>query len=234
MEQKVITIPKRTNEVPVSHTTVASHELTTTPLIREPALLYHISKRLLDAVLALFGLLVLIPLFLAIAICIKLSDGGSVLHFREVIGLHGRRFYALKFRTMIPDADAYLARNPDLMRKYQKNMKLAGDPRITPLGDFLRKTSMDELPQLFNVLIGQMSLVGPRIIHPSELPRYSEYAEKRLAVRPGITGLWQISGRQHISYEERVLLDMQYIDNRSFIGDLAILFKTVFILHTGV
>ena len=238
MEQKVITIPKRTNEVPVLHTAVGSkiinHELTTTPLIREPALLYHIWKRSLDLVLAIFGLLVLIPLFLAIAICIKLNDGGSVLHFREVVGLHGRRFYALKFRTMIPDADTYLAKHPDLMRKYQKNMKLDRDPRITPLGDFLRKTSMDELPQLFNVLIGQMSLVGPRIIHPSELPRYGEYAEKRLAVRPGITGLWQISGRQHISYEERVLLDMQYIDNRSFIGDLAILFKTVFILHTGV
>jgi lipopolysaccharide/colanic/teichoic acid biosynthesis glycosyltransferase len=238
MEQKVITIPKRTNEVLVSDTTVASkivdYALTTTPLDRAPALLYRISKRLLDVVLALFGLLVLIPVFLAIAIRIKLDDGGSILHFREVVGLHGRRFYALKFRTMIPDADAYLAKHPDLMHRYQKNMKLARDPRITPFGGFLRKTSMDELPQLLNVLMGQMSLVGPRIIHPCELPRFGEYAEKRLAVRPGITGLWQISGRQHISYEERVLLDMQYIDNRSFIGDLAILFKTVFILHTGV
>jgi exopolysaccharide production protein ExoY len=103
------------------------------------------------------------------------------------------------------------------------------------MGKFLRKTSLDELPQLFNVLVGQMSLVGPRIIHPSELPRYGEYAQKRLSVKPGITGLWQISGRQHISYDERVQLDMRYIDNRSFFVDLAILVKTlkVFVVHTG-
>jgi len=114
-------------------------------------------------------------------------------------------------------------------------MKLVRDPRITQIGKFLRRTSLDELPQLFNVLLGQMSLVGPRIIHPSELPRYGEYAQKRLSVRPGITGLWQISGRQHINYDERVLLDMQYIDSRSCMMDLAILLKTlkVFIVHTG-
>jgi len=136
---------------------------------------------------------------------------------------------------MRPDADAYLAAHPELMRKFRKNMKLEHDPRITRVGRFLRKTSLDELPQLFNVLIGQMSLVGPRIIHPSELPRYREYALKRLSVRPGITGLWQISGRQHISYKERVQFDMRYIDTRSFFVDLVILVKTlkVFIVHTG-
>jgi lipopolysaccharide/colanic/teichoic acid biosynthesis glycosyltransferase len=123
------------------------------------------------------------------------------------------------------------------MQKFKLNMKLTQgqDPRITRIGKFLRKTSLDEIPQLFNVLVGQMSLVGPRIIHPSELVRYGEYAQKRLSVKPGITGLWQISGRQHISYDERVLLDMQYIDTRSFIVDLVILAKTVkvFIVHTG-
>jgi exopolysaccharide production protein ExoY len=136
---------------------------------------------------------------------------------------------------MIADADTYLARHPELMRNYQQNMKLLQDPRVTRTGKFLRKTSLDELPQLWNVLLGQMSLVGPRMIHPSELPRYGQYAYKRLSVKPGITGLWQISGRQHISYDERVLLDMQYIDTRSFIVDLAILVKTVkvFIVHTG-
>ena len=114
-------------------------------------------------------------------------------------------------------------------------MKLVCDPRVTRVGRFLRKTSLDELPQLFNVLVGQMSLVGPRIIHPSELPRFGKFASKRLSVKPGITGLWQISGRQHISYEERVLLDMRYIDTRSFIVDFTILVKTlkVFIVHTG-
>jgi len=175
------------------------------------------------------------PVLLIIALCIKLGDGGSVLHFREIIGKNGRRFFALKFRTMIPDADTYLVKHPELMQKYQQNMKLERDPRVTRVGRFLRKTSLDELPQLFNVLAGQMSLVGPRIIHPSELPRYGKYAPKRLSVKPGITGLWQISGRQHISYDERVQLDMQYIDTCSFSVDFAILVKTlkVFIVHTG-
>jgi lipopolysaccharide/colanic/teichoic acid biosynthesis glycosyltransferase len=203
--------------------------------VRELSLFYYLSKRLIDIVLATFGLIVLLPVFVAIALCIKLIDGGEVLYFREVIGQHGKRFFALKFRTMIADADHFLEKNPELMRKYQQNMKLEGDPRITKIGRFLRRSSLDELPQLFNVLIGQMSLVGPRIIHPSELPRYGEYAQKRLSVRPGITGLWQISGRQHIDYNERVLLDMRYIDTRSFAGDFVILFKTlnVLVVHTG-
>src|SRR5260370_7649567 len=122
------------------------------------------------------------------------------------------------------------------MRKFLQNMKLAReDPRITHIGRFPRKTSLDELRELLSVMFGQMSLVGPRIIHASELPRYGKYAHKRLSVRPGITGLWQISGRQHISYDERVQLDMRYIDTRSFIVDFSILVKTlkVFIIHTG-
>lgn len=240
MEQVTVTIPKLPEEGPASQargnlkTDVVNAEPLTT-IIHKPSILYYVSKRLIDIVLALVGIVVLLPVFVAIAICIKLDDGGEILHFREIVGNQGRRFYALKFRTMILDADGYLAKHPELMRKYQQNMKLEHDPRITRVGRFLRKTSLDELPQLFNVLIGQMSLVGPRIIHPSELPRYGKYAQKRLSVRPGITGLWQISGRQHISYDERVLLDMRYIDTRSFIVDLAILVKTlkVFIVHTG-
>lgn len=203
--------------------------------IRKPSRVYLITKRLFDIFLSLGGIIFLLPVFLCIAFCIKLDDGGSVLHFREIVGKHGKKFYALKFRTMIPDADGYLAKHPELMQKFKQNMKLMHDPRITRVGRFLRKTSLDELPQLFNVVMGQMSLVGPRIIHPSELARYGDYAQKRLSVHPGITGLWQISGRQHISYDERVQLDMQYIDSRSFIVDLVILVKTlkVFIVHTG-
>lgn len=240
MEQVTVTIPKRADEGSASQVignfkTGAINTEPLTTIIREPSLVYFMAKRLVDIVLAFIGILLLMPVFLTIAICIKLDDGGEVLHFREIIGKHGRRFHALKFRTMIPDADKYLTRHPELMRKFQQNMKLEHDPRITRVGRFLRKTSLDELPQLFNVLVGQMSLVGPRIIHPSELPRYGKYAPKRLSVRPGITGLWQISGRQHISYDERVLLDMRYIDTRSFIVDLAILVRTlkVFIVHTG-
>lgn len=210
-------------------------EKPSTEIVHEPSFLYYVIKQLLDIVLAIIGIVALIPVFLLVMLCIKLDDGGDIFHLREIVGKNGRHFYAFKFRTMIPDADEYLLLHPELMEKYQQNMKLSGDPRITRLGKFLRKTSIDELPQLFNVLVGQMSLVGPRIIHPSELPRYGEWARKRISVKPGITGLWQISGRQHISYSERVLLDMQYIDHRSLLIDLTILVKTlkVFIVHTG-
>jgi lipopolysaccharide/colanic/teichoic acid biosynthesis glycosyltransferase len=214
---------------------IIATEPLSSPVGRETSRFYTVSKRFLDIALALFGMLLLLPVFALIALCIKFDDGGSVLHFREIIGRHGRRFYALKFRTMIPDADTYLAKYPELMQKFHKNMKLENDPRVTRVGRFLRKTSLDELPQLYNVLIGQMTLVGPRIIHPSELPRYGKFAPKRLSLRPGITGLWQISGRQHISYQERIQLDMLYIDTRCFYVDLVILVKTlkVFIKHTG-
>jgi exopolysaccharide production protein ExoY len=205
-------------------------------IVYEPSLFYYISHRLIDIILSASGLILLLPVFLVIGLCIKLDDGGDILYFREVIGQYGKRFFAIKFRTMIADADEYLEKRPELLRKYEQNMKLIGDPRITKVGRFLRKASLDEVPQLFNVLIGQMSLVGPRIIHPSELPRYGEFAQKRHYVRPGITGLWQISGRQHINYDERVLLDIAYIDRRSLTGDLAILFKTlrVLVIHSGV
>lgn len=246
MEQILVTLPKHSKEVPASPVSINAVErnietLTvdlpsiSSKIVCKPSVFYYVSKRLIDITLALFGIVVLIPVLLAIAIFVKLNDGGNVFHFREIIGLRGRRFYALKFRTMIPDADVYLAKHPELMQKYQQHMKLEHDPRITRAGRFLRKTSLDELPQLFNVLVGQMSLVGPRMIHPSELPRYGQWAQKRLSVKPGITGLWQISGRQHISYEERVHFDMQYIDKRSLILDFIILLKTlkVFIVHTG-
>ncbi|HET9919102.1 MAG TPA: sugar transferase [Ktedonobacteraceae bacterium] len=237
MDQISVMVPPRSEEGPISQAAALQMgaDVASRGEVREPSLVYQVIKRTLDIALSLFGIIALSPVLLFIAVCIKLDDGGPVFHFREIVGKHGRRFYALKFRTMIQNADEYLAKHPELMRKYQQNMKLLGDPRITKVGKFLRKTSLDELPQLFNVLIGQMSLVGPRIIHPSELPRYGEWAHKRLSVRPGITGLWQISGRQHISYDERVRLDMHYIDHRSCMSDLAILLKTlkVFIVHTG-
>jgi lipopolysaccharide/colanic/teichoic acid biosynthesis glycosyltransferase len=236
MEQ-ISVIPTRPEENAASQAKklTLSSDIVSTEIVCEPSLLYYAVKRFFDIALSALGILVLIPVFLVIAACIKLDDGGEILHFREIIGQNGRRFFALKFRTMIHNADEYLAKHPELMRKYMQNMKLERDPRITRVGRFLRKTSLDELPQLFNVLVGQMSLVGPRIIHPSELPRYGEWARKRLSVKPGITGLWQISGRQHISYSERVRLDMHYIDHRSLFTDAAILIKTlkVFIVHTG-
>jgi exopolysaccharide production protein ExoY len=230
MEQTSVSTSEQRDESLDSHRAISrvfNTSILGTDLTHEPSLFYYASKRLLDMVLAALAIVVLIPLMVLIAICIKLADGGEILFFREIIGQYGQRFFALKFRTMIPNADAYLANHPELMQKYQQNMKLEHDPRVTKIGRFLRKTRLDELPQLFNVLVGQMSLVGPRMIHPSELLRYGEYAQKRLSVRPGITGLWQISTHQHNSYDERILLDMQYIDTRSFISDLAILVRTL-------
>ncbi len=238
MEQITESIPACEEEAFTSYTSESgssSPGIESTITAYEPSQYYYIVKRVIDIVAALFGLILLMPVFLIIAVCIKLDDGGDILYFREIVGQHGKRFFALKFRTMIPHADAYLEQRPELMREYQKNMKLIQDPRVTRVGSFLRRASLDELPQLFNVLVGQMSLVGPRIIHPSELPRFGEFASKQLSVKPGITGLWQISGRQHISYNERILFDMKYIDTRSIISDLLILFKTlkVLLIHTG-
>ena len=198
--------------------------------------LYDGAKRLLDIVLSVIGLVVLLPVFLVIAVCIKLEDRGDILYFREMIGLRGRSFSILKFRTMMPNADAYLEEHPELEQEYQKSMKLQDDPRITRVGRFLRKTYLDELPQLFNVLVGQMSFVGPRAIHQRELLLYGEYAEKRHSVKPGVTGLWQISPDRHRCYEDRIPLDMKYIEDRSLFLDLVILLKTprVFIMATGV
>ena len=202
---------------------------------QESSTLFRFFKRLIDIVFSLSGIIALVPVFIVIALCIKFADGGDIFYFREIVGLHNRRFHALKFRTMIPDADAYLVNHPELLQEYMQNMKLEYDPRVTRIGGFLRRTSLDELPQLFNVLIGQMTLVGPRMIHPTELPRYGKYAQKRLSVKPGITGLWQLYGRRQDSLEMRISLDMEYIDTRSIFLDLVILLKTlkVFIIQTG-
>jgi lipopolysaccharide/colanic/teichoic acid biosynthesis glycosyltransferase len=197
---------------------------------------YDPLKRLFDVVLAAFGIVVLLPVFLVIAVCIKLEDEGSIFYFREMVGLLGRHFILLKFRTMIPDADSYLEQHPELKLAFQKSMKLQSDPRVTRTGRFLRKTYLDELPQLFNVLLGQMSLVGPRAIHDRELSLYGECVEKRHSVKPGMTGLWQISPDRHRRYEDRIPLDMEYVDHRSLVLDLVIMVKTlrVLIKLTGV
>jgi exopolysaccharide production protein ExoY len=205
-------------------------------VINEPSFLYKISKYLIDIAFSLLGLVVLMPILFIIALCIKLENRGSIFYKREMIGLRGKSFVMLKFRTMIPDAEGYLEKHPELLREYQQSMKLKYDPRITRMGRFLRKTYLDELPQLLNVLVGQMSLVGPRAIHQRELPLYGEYAQKRHSVKPGMTGLWQISPERHESYEDRIPFDMQYVDNCSFRNDLIILMKTlkVIIDRTGV
>jgi lipopolysaccharide/colanic/teichoic acid biosynthesis glycosyltransferase len=167
------------------------------------------------------------PVLLAAMLLVRLDSPGPVFHRRLVLGRGGIRFHALKFRTMHDNADKRLHHDPELRAKFEVNFKLEGDPRITPLGRWLRKYSIDELPQLFNVLRGEMALVGPRMISPPELSRYGPHADRLLTVRPGITGLWQVSGRQLTTYDERVRYDLHYIAHRSLWMDLQILARTL-------
>jgi exopolysaccharide biosynthesis polyprenyl glycosylphosphotransferase len=186
-----------------------------------------VMKSTLDIMLTLGGLLVFAPVMLVMAIMVKLDSPGPIIHRRRVIGVNGKAFNAFKFRTMYVDADERLARDPELRREFEINHKLKNDPRVTKMGKFLRRTSLDELPQLFNVLLGQMSLVGPRMITAEERARYGKWWMNLSTVKPGITGLWQVSGRSDVGYAERVMLDMNYIRNYSIWSDLQILWQTI-------
>ena len=184
-------------------------------------------KFIFDYVLTMVGLIVLSPILLLIAFWIKISSPGPVFHKRLVMGLNGKRFYALKFRTMVINGDEILDKFPILQEELARNHKLKNDPRITRIGTLLRKYSLDELPQLFNVLKRDMTLVGPRMISPEEVSMYKQFDMNLLTVLPGITGLWQVSGRSDISYEERVRLDMYYVRNWSLWLDFQLLFQTI-------
>lgn len=184
-------------------------------------------KLLLDYAFIIPGMLAVLPLMLLIAIVIKLDSPGPVIYRRRVMGLNGRQFDAYKFRTMHVNGDEILAQYPDLQNELSETHKLKHDPRITRVGHFLRKASLDELPQLFNVMKRQMSLVGPRMISPSEMEKYNDWALNLLTVLPGITGLWQVSGRSDISYNERVRLDMYYIRNWTIWLDIQLLLQTI-------
>jgi exopolysaccharide biosynthesis polyprenyl glycosylphosphotransferase len=192
-------------------------------------------KRWLDFVGALVGLLLLSPLFLVVAIAIKLSSSGAVLFCQERMGLHGRVFQMWKFRTMIPDAEALQAGLEQHNEASDGVMfKIRRDPRITAIGHFLRRTSIDELPQLFNVLLGQMSLVGPRPLPLRDVERFDPWHHTRHQVLPGITGLWQVSGRSSLdAFNDAARLDLYYIDHWSLNLDLEILLETVKIILCG-
>lgn len=186
-----------------------------------------VMKRLLDVAGSFIALLLLSPVMLAVAVAIKLNSRGPVIYRRRVVGVGGKMFDAFKFRTMVVDADARLAQDIALRKQFEKNYKLKDDPRVTRIGRFLRRTSLDELPQLFNVFLGQMSLVGPRMITERELMYYGKWGMNLSTVKPGITGLWQVSGRSDVSYNERVRLDMNYIRNYSIWLDMYLLWQTV-------
>jgi lipopolysaccharide/colanic/teichoic acid biosynthesis glycosyltransferase len=188
-------------------------------------------KRCGDVVFSLLVLSLGSPVFLLLAVLVKLSSRGSVFYSQRRIGRGYRGFGCLKFRTMRRDADqvlaALLAADPVLRAEFERDHKLRNDPRITPLGKLLRRSSLDELPQFINVLKGQMSVVGPRPIVWDELRRYGRDMDEVLSVRPGLTGLWQVSGRNNLSYRERVRLDLHYVRQRSFWLDLRIVLRTI-------
>jgi Undecaprenyl-phosphate galactose phosphotransferase WbaP len=188
-------------------------------------------RRTMDVSIALIGLVFLLPLLIVVALLVKLQDGGPVFFSQSRLGKAGAVFQCWKFRTMVLDAqtrlDELLARDPAAREEWRRDHKLKVDPRITPLGVFLRKSSIDELPQLLNVLAGEMSIVGPRPIVRAEISRYASRFAHYCRVKPGITGLWQISGRNNISYRRRVAMDTLYVRRRTILMDVWIILATI-------
>lgn len=190
-----------------------------------------LAKRVFDHAVAMSIFVFTLPLLLTIAFVIKIQDGGPVL-FRQIrCGRNGKAFYCYKFRTMKVNAEAalqeVLAADPEARAEWEKTHKLQKDPRITGFGRLLRKSSLDELPQLLNILAGEMSLIGPRPVTFAELERYGNNVHYYYAARPGVSGLWQVNGRNHLTYEQRVAYDIEYVRNWSFMRDMKIMAKTV-------
>jgi undecaprenyl-phosphate galactose phosphotransferase len=196
-------------------------------------------KNIFDKFFALFAIGISLPLMLIISLAIKLTDKGPIFFKQKRIGFRGKPFYVIKFRTMYPDAEKrlkeLLEKDPKAREEWEKYWKLKNDPRITPIGKFLRKTSLDELPQFFNVLKGEMSVVGPRPVVEEELKKfYKDKAKYYISVKPGITGYWQVEGRSDIEdYKKRVEMDVWYVKNMSFWLDLKIILKTIWVMLTG-
>lgn len=194
----------------------------------------NVIKRLLDIIGSLCALIISSPILLGVAIAIKLDDGGPVFFSQTRIGLHGKPFKMYKFRSMVTNAEELKKKLAEETGQEDRFIfKMKDDPRITKVGHFIRKTSLDEFPQFYNVLKGDMSLVGPRPALPEEVARYGSLYSARLLVKPGITGPWQVSGRSDLSQEQSEYLDVSYIENWSIAGDLAILAKTVMVIFTG-
>lgn len=200
-------------------------------VLAKESILYSVTKRLIDIVGSLCGIILLSPLFLIVAILIKLEDPkGKVFFAQERNGKYPKTFKMYKFRSMVHNAEDLLK---DLMDRNEQTgpvFKINDDPRITKVGKFIRKTSIDELPQLFNVLKGDMSLVGPRPAIPREVEQYNSYQMQRLAVKPGLTCIWQVSGRNNIGFDEWVEMDIEYIKTRNLWLDIKLIFKTVGVL----
>ena len=189
------------------------------------------AKRILDLLIAVPALFFLSPFMLLVGLFIRLQDGGPVFFVQERRGFGGVSFTCMKFRTMRSDAEDVLgnllATNSEMAAEWRTTQKLRDDPRITKMGHFLRKTSIDELPQLLNIIRGEMSVVGPRPIVEDEVRRYGDQIKSYDSIRPGVTGLWQINGRNDTTYEERIEMDVEYAENVSLMGDLVILIRSI-------
>jgi lipopolysaccharide/colanic/teichoic acid biosynthesis glycosyltransferase len=190
-----------------------------------------IVKRLFDIIFSLSVLVLCAPIYLVLAGSIACTSSGSIFYIQERVGKNYQHFGCIKFRTMIPNADLVLtemmAQSEDLRQEFAENFKLKEDPRITKIGKFLRITNLDEFPQFINVLKGEMSVVGPRPLVPEEIERYGTAIDRVLTIRPGITGLWQVSGRNDIPYAQRIRIDVSYVKRRNFWLDLRIVLKTI-------
>lgn len=191
---------------------------------------YHVIKRTMDVLGALFGLVVLSPILLIIAILVKLESKGPIVFSQERVGLNGKTFKMYKFRSMVTNAEEILDKLRHKNEMSGPMFKIKDDPRITKIGKVIRKTSIDELPQLFNVLKGEMTLVGPRPSLPREVVHFTEYQKLRLLAKPGLTCYWQVSGRNNIDFEEWMELDIKYVRERSTWIDIKLIFKTVGVL----
>lgn len=190
--------------------------------------LYIKIKRMLDIILSIIALILLSPIFLIISIAIKLDSKGKVIFKHKRIGKNGKEIYIYKFRTMVENAEEIMKTfTPEQMKEFKENYKLANDPRITKVGDFLRKSSLDELPQLLNILKGDLSIIGPRPIVKDELEKYGKNKSKFLSVTPGLTGYWAANGRSCINYNQRIEMELYYVENISFKLDLKVFFKTI-------
>lgn len=193
--------------------------------------LYEITKRLMDISLSLIAIIFLMPIFIIVAIAIKIEDPkGKIIFTQERNGVYPTTFKMYKFRSMVHNAEELLEELNNQNELTGPVFKMKEDPRITKVGKFIRKTSIDELPQLFNILKGDMSLVGPRPPIPREVEKYNEYQLQRLSVKPGLTCIWQVSGRNSIDFEQWIELDLQYIRERSILLDIKLIFKTFFVL----
>lgn len=190
---------------------------------------YIYVKRGIDVILSTIALVVLSPLFLILAILIKLDSKGPVFFLHTRIGKNGKNIKIYKFRTMVTNAEELIKEfTPEQMKEYKENYKLTNDPRITKIGKFLRKTSLDELPQLINIIKGDLSIIGPRPVVKDELEKYEENIAKFLSVTPGLTGNWAANGRNNTTYEERMRLELEYVDNISLKTDIKIFFQTIY------